>query len=79
MVKIAFLLAELTFCRPDGEIFAVGCESILPLHRPCVVGDVVTFTYDRQARRNVPTNPRVTRIREDMSWQDLLQTYGNSM
>lgn len=41
-------------------------------------GDVVTFEFDHLLRRETPVNPVVTRIREDIRWDDALSDYSNS-
>lgn len=36
------------------------------------VGEIVTFTYETSSRRSVPTNPKITRVRSDVSWDDVV-------
>jgi hypothetical protein len=36
-------------------------------------GDVVTFSYETFARRDVPVNPTIFRLRSDLSWDDLVE------
>lgn len=38
-------------------------------------GDVVTFAYDDYSRRSLPVNPKVYRIRDDLSWEEVLENY----
>lgn len=38
-------------------------------------GEVVTFSYDTMARRDIPTSPRIFRIRKDVSWEEVVQNY----
>lgn len=35
------------------------------------VGDVVSFTYETQARKEAPVAPAITRVRTDVAWEDL--------
>lgn len=39
------------------------------------IGDIVTFEFDHFSRREAPTNPRVVRIRKDISWQDIVREF----
>jgi hypothetical protein len=36
------------------------------------VGDVVSFSYERHARKEEPYNPKIFRIRTDVLWEDLV-------
>jgi hypothetical protein len=40
-------------------------------------GDVVSFSYQGFARRNIPVGPIVFRIRTDVLWEDLVQSEGS--
>lgn len=40
-------------------------------------GDVVTFTYEASARRELPVHPKIIRKRVDLSWADVLISYAN--
>jgi len=40
---------------------------------PLAVGDVVTFSYESYSRREVPLNPKIQRVRTDLSWEEVLQ------
>lgn len=35
-------------------------------------GDVVTFSYEVHARRELPVNPVIERVRFDVSWEDVV-------
>jgi hypothetical protein len=61
---------KLTFIRPNGQIFEVPIENVhvSPLH----VGEVVTFSYDKMARRELPVNVKIFRRRIDMKWDDVV-------
>jgi hypothetical protein len=39
------------------------------------VGDVVTFSYEINSRVDIPLNPKIYRIRSDVGWDDLVQSY----
>jgi hypothetical protein len=36
------------------------------------VGDVVSFSYERHARKDGPYNPKIVRIRTDILWEDVV-------
>lgn len=38
-------------------------------------GDVVTFSYDDYSRRAVPVNPKIYRIRDDISWDTVVENF----
>jgi hypothetical protein len=40
-------------------------------------GDIVTFSYDTTFKKDLPTNPEITRIRTDITWKDVLTSYIN--
>jgi hypothetical protein len=39
------------------------------------IGDVVTFSFDNYARRDLPVNPKIYRVRTDISWDDVIHNY----
>eukprot|EP00026_Physarum_polycephalum_P002627 Phypoly_transcript_02635.p1 GENE.Phypoly_transcript_02635~~Phypoly_transcript_02635.p1 ORF type:complete len:741 (+),score=93.71 Phypoly_transcript_02635:157-2379(+) len=58
---------------PDDRTFTVPAQNVLiPTPK---IGDVVTFSFDRSSRRELPVNPTITRVRTDLSWDDVLYTY----
>jgi hypothetical protein len=48
----------------------VPAQSIL-IPTPAV-GDVVSFSYEGNARREMPVSPKIYRIRTDLSWDDVV-------
>ena len=56
--------------RPDGVSFKVPVQKIQPKK-----GDVVTFSYDSYTVRSVPLNPRIYRIRGDMTWEEAIYNF----
>ena len=42
-------------------------------------GDVVTFEYENFSRRDVPVNPRVTRVRKDLTWEYIINSILSSL
>lgn len=56
--------------RSDGK----RCD--VPAHNVHVknikAGDVVSFSYENSARREVPLNPKIFRVRCDLDWNDVL-------
>ena len=61
------ICSSLTLCRPDRVSFKVPMQKIYPKK-----GDVVTFTYDNYTTKSVPLNPRISRIRTDMTWEEAI-------
>ena len=47
------------------------------VHLPALVkeGEVVTFSYEISARRELPVNPIVSKIRRDVTWEDVLKSH----
>ena len=41
------------------------------------VGDIVSFSYESRARTEVPVNPKIYRIRSDISWDNLPRSSGD--
>ena len=66
---ISFLLI---YFRPNGVNFEVRGSDV---HIPTPdVGDVVTFSYESWARRELPVGPKIYRVRIDLSWDDVMQS-----
>lgn len=63
--------------RPDGTVFKAQSED-LEFDAPPARGDVVTFAYDNVIRASVPVNPIVVRVRNDMSWEQVLKENAQS-
>eukprot|EP00026_Physarum_polycephalum_P001724 Phypoly_transcript_01726.p1 GENE.Phypoly_transcript_01726~~Phypoly_transcript_01726.p1 ORF type:complete len:978 (+),score=124.21 Phypoly_transcript_01726:128-3061(+) len=55
---------------PNGVTFSVPPESV-QVPTPSV-GEVVTFTYEIHSRRDVPVNPKISRVRTDLAWDDVV-------
>eukprot|EP00026_Physarum_polycephalum_P001627 Phypoly_transcript_01629.p1 GENE.Phypoly_transcript_01629~~Phypoly_transcript_01629.p1 ORF type:complete len:1030 (-),score=139.53 Phypoly_transcript_01629:75-3164(-) len=55
----------------NGAVISVPLENVLT--KLPSVGDVVTFCFESFKRRSEPENPRIIRIRTDVSWQDLVR------
>lgn len=36
------------------------------------LGDIVTFSYEKNARREVPGNAKIYRVRHDLDWNEVL-------
>eukprot|EP00026_Physarum_polycephalum_P005354 Phypoly_transcript_05386.p1 GENE.Phypoly_transcript_05386~~Phypoly_transcript_05386.p1 ORF type:complete len:586 (+),score=95.25 Phypoly_transcript_05386:3-1760(+) len=57
---------------PEGKTFDV------PLHEVQTtipeIGDVVTFTYEKNSRRDIPVRPKIVRSRTDVSWEEILKS-----
>jgi hypothetical protein len=40
-------------------------------------GDIVTISYEVNARRTLPVNPEIRRVRTDVIWEDVLASHRN--
>lgn len=67
------LIVHLNLNRPDGKVFTVPPQDVR-IPKPSI-GDVVTFSFDSYARRDLPVNPKIYRIRTDISWDDVQHNY----
>lgn len=36
-------------------------------------GMIVTFSFEAHSRRELPVNPKIMRIRQDLSWDDIMK------
>lgn len=36
------------------------------------VGEIVTFSYEMNSRRDMPINPKIYRVRTDVVWDDMV-------
>lgn len=61
--------------RPNGKTFIVPPQDVL-IPTP-TKGEIVTFSYESYARRDLPVNPRIFRIRTDVSWDDVIRNLSN--
>ena len=71
---LLFLCSSSLLCfhlRPNGRMISVPSQNILT--PPLSLGDIVTFSYERHAKKtDMVLNPTVVRIRTDLSWQDVV-------
>ena len=58
---------------PEGQEFSVPMEDVR-IRMPSV-GDVVSFSFEIYARRDVPARPIMYRIRTDVSWEDVVHNF----
>lgn len=56
---------------PNGDEFEAEASSDLDIAE----GDVVTFESDTYSRRELPADPVITRIRRDISWENVIADY----
>ena len=57
-------------CSPDRSTFSMNVHGVPPQE-----GDIVTFSFDTFSRKAVPLQPKLERIRKDMSWEDVLRSH----
>eukprot|EP00026_Physarum_polycephalum_P001768 Phypoly_transcript_01770.p1 GENE.Phypoly_transcript_01770~~Phypoly_transcript_01770.p1 ORF type:complete len:893 (+),score=154.72 Phypoly_transcript_01770:58-2736(+) len=53
---------------PDGVTFVAPAGDLSPKE-----GEVVTFSYESSARREIPLGPRILRVRGDLTWEDVVR------
>lgn len=61
--------------RVTGHTISIPLKDInisIPL-----VGQIVTFSFESHSRREVPVNPKIQRIRNDVTWEELINTHNN--
>lgn len=58
--------------RPNGIIFEISSSDILE-SSSLSKGDVVTFAYDNYSRAEEPVNPKILRVRKDLTWEQVLE------
>lgn len=39
------------------------------------MGDIVTLAYDNYSSKDIPVDPKISRIRPDLDWDDVLFDY----
>jgi hypothetical protein len=57
--------------RPSGISFGVDKSPELMLKE----GDIVTINYESFTQNSVPVNPKIYRVRKDISWGDVQFNY----
>lgn len=62
--------------RPTGHIIGVKGNPNMKVQPK--KGDIVTFEFETASRREIPTNPTITRIRKDVSWDDVVRDHAKS-
>ena len=62
-------MLTLSHFSPDGVVFTL--PSPIPLKR----GDIVTFTYDNYSRYAIPIRPKVSRVRKDLAWEEVVAAH----
>lgn len=59
--------------RPNGTTIMIPMSDV-HVSSTVAVGDVVSFSFENYARRDVPVNPKIYRIRSDLSWLDVVHS-----
>eukprot|EP00026_Physarum_polycephalum_P003642 Phypoly_transcript_03655.p1 GENE.Phypoly_transcript_03655~~Phypoly_transcript_03655.p1 ORF type:complete len:704 (+),score=96.89 Phypoly_transcript_03655:68-2113(+) len=62
-----------TLKLPNEQIFEVSPENILVSN--LAVGDIVSFSHETHSRRDTPVNPKIIRIRCDITWQNVMHDF----
>lgn len=58
--------------RPGGRQFEVAGYEVANLQVPPKKGAVMTFSYDNYTQGDIPVNPKIERIRHDLTWDDVI-------
>jgi len=68
----SYLLFSLVFFRPSGILFEIenGSEK-----NTLKDGDIVTIHYDNMTPNAVPVNPKISRVRKDISWMEVKRSH----
>ena len=40
-------------------------------------GEIVSFSFESQARRALPQSPKIFRVRTDLEWADVVRNFGS--
>lgn len=63
------------YYRPDGVTFEVEGDQVASLQPRPKKGAIVTFAYDNYTQGCAPVNPKLVRLREDVSWDDVINDH----
>eukprot|EP00026_Physarum_polycephalum_P013932 Phypoly_transcript_14393.p1 GENE.Phypoly_transcript_14393~~Phypoly_transcript_14393.p1 ORF type:complete len:318 (+),score=42.03 Phypoly_transcript_14393:113-955(+) len=71
-IVVAISPTSVTLKIPSGSTFDVPSTDVQI--SPPSIGDIVTFVYDAQSRRDVPQGPKIVRLRTDIDWDDVVRS-----
>eukprot|EP00026_Physarum_polycephalum_P001074 Phypoly_transcript_01075.p1 GENE.Phypoly_transcript_01075~~Phypoly_transcript_01075.p1 ORF type:complete len:1059 (+),score=134.10 Phypoly_transcript_01075:98-3274(+) len=72
VVKYTPATSSYVLQMPDGNNFSLKVDE-KPYHpQEYKKGDVVTFSYENFSRNSIPVNPKILRVRKDLSWKGVL-------
>lgn len=71
-IKHTVICLFLFLIRPNGSVFSVAAQNV---QVEVKTGDVVTFSYESNSRRDAPVNPTIYRVRTDLSWDDVVLNF----
>lgn len=75
LLVLLLIIATYTFeIRPDGKSLEVPPQKVMLQDQP-KKGDIVSISFDSFSRRALPTNPKIYRIRTDVSWQHVVWNF----
>eukprot|EP00026_Physarum_polycephalum_P000635 Phypoly_transcript_00636.p1 GENE.Phypoly_transcript_00636~~Phypoly_transcript_00636.p1 ORF type:complete len:901 (-),score=99.66 Phypoly_transcript_00636:59-2761(-) len=60
-----------TIQLPEGARFKVETKETIPLQE----GEIVSFSYQNYSRHAIPVDPKIYRIRSDVSWEDVVRNF----
>ncbi len=60
-----------TLSRPNRETFTTEIGEFQRLKE----GDIVTCNYETITTRSTPCNPKISRLRKDITWRDVVQSF----
>eukprot|EP00026_Physarum_polycephalum_P001037 Phypoly_transcript_01038.p1 GENE.Phypoly_transcript_01038~~Phypoly_transcript_01038.p1 ORF type:complete len:1240 (+),score=185.34 Phypoly_transcript_01038:28-3720(+) len=67
---------EVRLQLPNGAEFGVPLESVFV--PKLAIGDIVTFSYESQIKKYIPVEPKIFRVRTDLSWSSVVHFFGSS-
>lgn len=68
-----FIIINIFFYRPSGKTFEVAADDVL-ISTPSM-GDIISFSFESNSRRELPVNPKIFRVRDDLSWSDVVSNF----
>ena len=61
------------FYRPDSRTLTVHMSNV-QLSSSLQRGDIVSFSYEKLSKTSLPVDPKIYKIRRDISWTDVIQS-----
>ena len=65
----------LFFTRPEGVSFTTEVPEDFQNEVYPKKGDIISFSFQNFSKNEVPVDPQLYRIREDLTWKDVVQNF----